>query len=392
MQKEHTVIYSSTDAMSLVRMARLPVFRVPAQDCPCCCEWAGRIRDRAVSTFADPSTSDEVICMQPLDFKHHLASHLEHLALFAVPIPSVHPDDDASNAAIEQASSVGSDDVKRLQRNARLVAMDFEHDVFDSSNPKPFNQIESLGWGVAAKVDEVICTLDSEKYALKQIPIVMSYRHQHRARLRIKNEIAILKKLKHNHVIPYLGSFIEKTKPRYESICVLFPAADTDFTQYLDEITSSHFLEFRSYFGCFITALKYLHDQKIRHNDIKPSNVLVNHGNVLLSGFGQAFDFTGEQLDEYGTTEGMSSYTLRYGAPEAIDMEFSSTQSDIWNLGAVFFCMFVALKGKTIDDVCGGSGWTFNEIADSLPMHFEALREIGDATDNLLIEYIQPML
>ena len=145
MQKEHTVIYSSTDAMSLVRMARLPVFRVPAQDCPCCCEWAGRIRDRAVSTFADPSTSDEVICMQPLDFKHHLASHLEHLALFAVPIPSVHPDDDASNAAIEQASSVGSDDVKRLQRNARLVAMDFEHDVFDSSNPKPFNQIESLG-------------------------------------------------------------------------------------------------------------------------------------------------------------------------------------------------------------------------------------------------------
>jgi len=44
--------------------------------------------------------------------------------------------------------------------------------------------------------------------------------------------------------------------------------------------------------GCLVSAITYLHEQKIRHKDLKPSNILLSPGRLWLSDFGSATDFT----------------------------------------------------------------------------------------------------
>jgi serine/threonine protein kinase len=44
----------------------------------------------------------------------------------------------------------------------------------------------------------------------------------------------------------------------------------------------------RSFFGCLVSAVQYLHDSMIRHRDIKPRKVIVKGDRVYLADFGIA--------------------------------------------------------------------------------------------------------
>ena len=107
--------------------------------------------------------------------------------------------------------------------------------------------------------------------------------------------------------------------------------------------------ELRTFFGCLTRALEFLHEQHIRHKDIKPSNILVHRGNVLYTDFGLAFDFT--DGDGSTTVSMVNGMTPRYCAPEVADQEPRNTSSDIWSLGVVFLEMTVVLKGRKVRDM-----------------------------------------
>lgn len=66
--------------------------------------------------------------------------------------------------------------------------------------------------------------------------------------------------------------------------------------------------------GCLISAIAYLHDEKIkiRHKDLKPSNILLSAENLWLSDFGSATDFS---LLSHSATDNERG-TLRYFSPE----------------------------------------------------------------------------
>ena len=47
----------------------------------------------------------------------------------------------------------------------------------------------------------------------------------------------------------------------------------------------------RAWTGFLIQAIHYLHDMKIKHKDMKPANILIIKGQVLLADFGISKDF-----------------------------------------------------------------------------------------------------
>lgn len=104
----------------------------------------------------------------------------------------------------------------------------------------------------------------------------------------------------------------------------------------------------RSFFGCLTSALSYLHDNTVRHKDIKPQNVLVSQQTVFLTDFGISLDWS-----EIGqsTTTGPTPRTARYCAPEVSDCAPRNSSSDMWSLGCIFLEIWTVLKGETISNL-----------------------------------------
>jgi tetratricopeptide (TPR) repeat protein len=86
-----------------IELARKPLVHIPANDCPCCSDWVDRLKERTIQTSG--SASNETILVTPTVFKRHLASHLEQLALFAVPIGVTTDNDNKSNNAMQERKS-----------------------------------------------------------------------------------------------------------------------------------------------------------------------------------------------------------------------------------------------------------------------------------------------
>lgn len=79
--------------------------------------------------------------------------------------------------------------------------------------------------------------------------------------------------------------------------------------------------------GSVLKGLEYLHEQRIIHRDVKPSNMLVTRqGQIKLCDFG----VSGELINSVAGTFTGTSY---YMAPERIQGSAYTITSDVWSLG-----------------------------------------------------------
>jgi len=90
-------------------------------------------------------------------------------------------------------------------------------------------------------------------------------------------------------MVEFVGSYTDAT---YFGL-IMSPVAEMDLNGYLQNFSPTRAPELRTFFDCLATALGYLHTRSIRHKDIKPGNILVNHGDVLSTDFGLARDMGG---------------------------------------------------------------------------------------------------
>ena len=136
---------------------------------------------------------------------------------------------------------------------------------------------------------------------------------------------------------------------------LLQPVADRNLKQYMNggPLTSTTEQEkFRTYFGCLAHTIRFLHDSSIEtlHKDIKPENILLKDGSLILTDFGTAFDWsrTGQSMTRSNAGD---HRTPRYQGPEVANSSEFHRSSDIWSLGVVFLEMVTLLRGKCIAEM-----------------------------------------
>jgi hypothetical protein len=268
------------------------------------------------------------------------------------------------------------------------------HCYFRQDELLPFEMKEILGTGGSGgQVDRVLSLISFKEYARKRVPrgIMFSGRKAEAVK-RFIAEIEVLKRLKHHHIVEFVGSY---TDPKYMGL-IMSPVAEMDLSTYLLCADATSHKELRTFFGCLARALEFLHEQSVRHKDIKPGNILVHGGNVLFTDFGLACDFADAGRS---TTVGMvNGMTPKYCAPEVANHEPRNTSSDIWSLGVVFLEMVTVLKGRKAEYIYDflsehGSRQAFVRTnptgVDELVTEF---KQMGNPADNAALGWAQDML
>ncbi|KAI9035688.1 uncharacterized protein KD926_003132 [Aspergillus affinis] len=160
-------------------------------------------------------------------------------------------------------------------------------------------------------------------------------------------ELSYLKTLSHNHLVRYVASY---TDEKYIAF-LMQPVADYDLEKLLRNLgragTGAECL--RPFFGCLAGAIQYLHENKIRHRDLKSRNILIKDGRVFVADFGTAYSWKGSKHSI--TNHRNVPYTAEYIAPEVALHQSRSTASDMWSLGVVFMEMSTVLMGSTIREL-----------------------------------------
>jgi hypothetical protein len=212
-----------------------------------------------------------------------------------------------------------------------------------------FKELGELGRGQTAQVVRVQHKLSGYEFAGKRFPRQRNVKGQQKQLVYFEQEVKVLQSVRHHHLVGLVASFTDLDS----FLLVLDPIADTVLLDMLKQESPLSEVEItildRS-FNCLATALAFLHAHSLRHRDIKPGNILVSQGRVLICDFGISLEW---MSSHNGTTEDSHpTFTRRYAAPEVFRLDASrNSKTDIWSLGCVFLEIFGAIKGIPFDDI-----------------------------------------
>ncbi|XP_071152181.1 serine/threonine-protein kinase Nek1-like, partial [Mytilus edulis] len=191
-----------------------------------------------------------------------------------------------------------------------------------------YTKIKSIGEGAFGKALLVRDKSNGQQYVVKEIQML---RMKAKEREDARKEVSVLAQLHHPNIVRYRESFEEKG---YLHIVM-------DFCEKGDlyhKISSQRGLLFpedqvMDWFVQISLAIKYVHDRKILHRDIKTQNIfLTASGLVQLGDFGIA-KVLGSTVELARTCIG----TPYYLSPEICENRPYNNKSDVWSLGCVLY-------------------------------------------------------
>ncbi|CAN8321302.1 unnamed protein product [Cochlearia groenlandica] len=148
----------------------------------------------------------------------------------------------------------------------------------------------------------------------------------------LRQEIEILRKLKHENIIEMLDSFENERE-----FCVVTEFAQGELFEILEDDKCLPEEQVQAIAKQLVKALHYLHSNRIIHRDMKPQNILIGAGSVV-------------KLCDFGFARAMSTNTVvlrsikgtpLYMAPELVREQPYNHTADLWSLGVILYELYV---------------------------------------------------
>jgi len=189
---------------------------------------------------------------------------------------------------------------------------------------------KTLGEGAFSVVKEATHRQTQQSFAVKVVTKAKLSREDDAA---LKDEIAILKSLKHQHIIYLHDTFEEQTY--YYLVTEKMKGGEL-----FDRIVAKTYYnekEARDVCKILFESIAYIHSRDIAHRDLKPENLLLmsktNDRDIKIADFGFAKKApTSECLLTQCGTPG-------YVAPEILRGVPYGTKSDMWSLGVIVYIL-----------------------------------------------------
>ena len=192
----------------------------------------------------------------------------------------------------------------------------------------------TLGTGNFSKVKVGTDTETGETWAIKIID--KEQLAKERMEEQLKREIALMKMLKHPHIVQ-LKEVMQTANHIYLVLELvtggeLFDKIVT--AKKFDEPTA------RKYFHQLVAGVSYCHSQGIAHRDLKPENLLLDANDMLkISDFGLS-NLQRGGVDGQGQLLQTVCGTPNYVAPEVLkERGYNGIIADLWSCGVVLFVM-----------------------------------------------------
>jgi serine/threonine protein kinase len=220
--------------------------------------------------------------------------------------------------------------------------------------------VNALGHVSLGVVEEVRVSQQYPTFVRKRVQLPPHLRAQ---RLRIiKEKAEVLKKLNHMHVISMIGSYqISPSTGRHFFSLLMSPVGEGDLRDFLEmvgnDVTSKDIKEFgkqslQRWFKCLASALEYIHGQGVRHQDIKPNNIIYRGDtDIYFTDFSSAAQF---EVGQTTSTDNPGRTSARYAAPEVVDADGLQRRhgraTDVFSLGTVFCEMLAVILGSSVHE------------------------------------------
>ncbi|KFP69020.1 Serine/threonine-protein kinase Nek5, partial [Cariama cristata] len=199
--------------------------------------------------------------------------------------------------------------------------------------------IKKIGEGSFGKIFLAKGKVDNEQCVIKEINLTKMPVKEKEAS---QKEVVLLAKMKHANIVTFYASLQEKNK-----LYIVMEYCDGG--DLMKRINMQHGVLFDedqilSWFVQISLGLKYIHDKKILHRDVKAQNIfLSNNGKVAkLGDFGIA-----RQLNSTMEFAHTCVGTPYYLSPEICENRPYNNKTDIWSLGCVLYEL-CALKHPVI--------------------------------------------
>lgn len=190
---------------------------------------------------------------------------------------------------------------------------------------------EFLGSGTFGTVYEGVGS-NGMFFAVKEVSLSDQGKNGKQAIRQLEQEIALLSEIQHPNIVQYLG-----TERDDENLYIFLELVSKGSLAHVYEKYIFFYDQVRAYSRQILSGLKYLHDRKIIHRDIKCANILVDaSGTVKLADFGMA-----KQVDKLVLLKSFLG-SAHWMAPEVVDPRRSyNLMADIWSLGCTVLEMAI---------------------------------------------------